>query len=75
MAKSSSKGKTHPNAFNLAYAAKKGTVAKESLRGAAKHLFNTLSEEELSVYTKPKEEPLQKRVSQSTKPRVRAKRG
>ena len=50
--------KTKPKTpFEVAYAARKGDVPPEMLRGAAKRLFNdkTLTEEQLKEYTTPRQ--------------------
>jgi len=49
------KPKTQPSAFRIALAAKRGKIPQEDLRGAAKYLFNAMSEEELSAYSKKRE--------------------
>lgn len=40
--------------FGIALAAKRGEHPVESLRGAAKHLFKTMSEKELASYVEAK---------------------
>lgn len=44
--------KDRPNNFQIAYAAKKGKFDPKQLRGAAKCLYNTMTEEELAGYAR-----------------------
>lgn len=45
-------------AFGIALAAKRGELPVEQLRGAAKHLYKTMSESELAAYaSNPTEQP------------------
>ena len=67
--------KKTPNAFELALAARTGTIPPESIHGAARRLFRdrTLSDNQLAEYSTPRAEKPKQGQFASPQPRIQAK--
>jgi hypothetical protein len=57
------KSKSQQKVFGMALAAKRGDVPVESLRGAAKHLYKTMTEAQLAEYAQTERKRLPRKVS------------
>lgn len=63
------KSKSQQSAFGIALAAKRGEVPVESLKGAAKHLYRTMSEKQLAEYARTKSKDLPQKSLRSSQAR------
>ncbi len=68
------KSKAQQSAFAVALAARKGTIPKENLRGAAKQLFNdrTLSNDQLSHFAETKRDTVPRKIGSQIHRRAKA---
>jgi hypothetical protein len=61
------KSKSQQKVFGMALAAKRGDVPVESLRGAAKHLYKTMTEAQLAEYAQTERARLPRKLGGSPK--------